>query len=73
MTDGAATLRDALNRLDGDGLAPSHVALREPTLDDVFLTLTGSNAGSNAAPATPNPAPNPAPNADPAAPNGDAR
>ena len=44
MTDGAATLRDALNRLDGSGLVPAHVALREPTLDDVFLTLTGSNA-----------------------------
>ncbi len=50
MTDGAATLRDALNRLDDSGLAPAHVALREPTLDDVFLTLTGSNAASNPAP-----------------------
>ena len=44
MSEGAATLRDALNRLDGSGLVPAHVALREPTLDDVFLTLTGSNA-----------------------------
>ncbi|MEN9645151.1 MAG: hypothetical protein RL238_1820 [Actinomycetota bacterium] len=42
MTGGAATLRDALNRLDGAGLQPAHVALREPTLDDVFLALTGS-------------------------------
>jgi ABC-2 type transport system ATP-binding protein len=44
MTDGAATLRDALNRLESSGIVPAHVALREPTLDDVFLTLTGSNA-----------------------------
>jgi ABC-type multidrug transport system ATPase subunit len=44
MTDGAATLRDALNRLEASGIVPAHVALREPTLDDVFLTLTGSNA-----------------------------
>ena len=43
MADGANTLRDALNRLDGAGLPPHHVALREPTLDDVFLTLTASN------------------------------
>jgi ABC-2 type transport system ATP-binding protein len=43
MSDGATTLRDALNRLDAGGLVPSHVALREPTLDDVFLTLTSSN------------------------------
>ena len=44
MTDGPATLRDALNRLAADAIVPAHVALREPTLDDVFLTLTGSNA-----------------------------
>jgi ABC-2 type transport system ATP-binding protein len=43
MADGATTLRDALNRLEAAGLVPSHVALREPTLDDVFLTLTGTN------------------------------
>jgi ABC-2 type transport system ATP-binding protein len=43
MTDGASTLRDALNHLEAVGLVPAHVALREPTLDDVFLTLTTSN------------------------------
>jgi ABC-type multidrug transport system ATPase subunit len=43
MSDGARTLRDTLNHLDAAGLVPSHVALREPTLDDVFLALTGSN------------------------------
>jgi ABC-2 type transport system ATP-binding protein len=46
MSDGATTLRDSLNRLDAEQLVPSHVALREPTLDDVFLTLTGTNGAS---------------------------
>jgi ABC-2 type transport system ATP-binding protein len=40
MTDGPATLRDALNNLAAAGIVPAHVALRQPTLDDVFLTLT---------------------------------
>jgi ABC-2 type transport system ATP-binding protein len=40
MTDGPATLRDALNRLAAAGITAQHVALRQPTLDDVFLTLT---------------------------------
>jgi ABC-2 type transport system ATP-binding protein len=44
MSEGAATLRDALNRLESADLLPSHVALREPTLDDVFLTLTSNGA-----------------------------
>ena len=46
MADGAATLRDALNQLSAADIRPAHVALREPTLDDVFLTLTG-NGGVN--------------------------
>ena len=45
MSEGANTLRDALNRLEAASLVPSHVALREPTLDDVFLTLTGAATG----------------------------
>lgn len=46
MTAGPATLRDAMNQLAAADIAPSHVALREPTLDDVFLTLTGTGATS---------------------------
>lgn len=46
MSDGPATLRDALNRLSAAEVTPSHVSLREPTLDDVFLTLTGDGAMS---------------------------
>jgi len=41
MHEGASTLRDTLNRLHDAGIEPAHVLLREPTLDDVFLTLTG--------------------------------
>ena len=41
MHEGASTLRDTLNRLHESGSRPAHVLLREPTLDDVFLTLTG--------------------------------
>ena len=49
MTAGPATLRDAMNQLAAADIAPNHVALREPTLDDVFLTLTGSGAASTGA------------------------
>jgi ABC-2 type transport system ATP-binding protein len=34
-------LADALRRLDGEGIQVDDVGLRRPTLDDVFLTLTG--------------------------------
>jgi ABC-2 type transport system ATP-binding protein len=39
--DGARVLVDALRTLDGEGLAPATIAVREPSLDDVFLALTG--------------------------------
>jgi ABC-2 type transport system ATP-binding protein len=39
--DGARVLVDALRTLDGEGLAPTTIAVREPSLDDVFLALTG--------------------------------
>ena len=41
VSGGATVLMEALRRLDGEGIAISDVALRRPTLDDVFLTLTG--------------------------------
>jgi daunorubicin resistance ABC transporter ATP-binding subunit len=46
MTDGAHTLRTALNQLDIGGVIPINVTLREPTLDDVFLTLTQGTKGA---------------------------
>src|SRR5215218_7316764 len=39
--DGARTLSQALRRLDAAGVTPEDLALRKPTLDDVFLALTG--------------------------------
>jgi daunorubicin resistance ABC transporter ATP-binding subunit len=42
--DGSRVLIDALRSLDGADLTPTTVAVREPSLDDVFLTLTGRHA-----------------------------
>jgi ABC-2 type transport system ATP-binding protein len=42
--DGAQTLTEALRRLHAVGVTPEDVALRKPTLDDVFLALTGHRA-----------------------------
>ena len=42
--EGARALIDATRMLDGAGLAPATVGVREPTLDDVFLSLTGRTA-----------------------------
>ncbi|GAB2691242.1 ATP-binding cassette domain-containing protein [Thalassiella azotivora] len=44
VAGGAAVLTDALRRLDAEGIALDDVGLRRPTLDDVFLTLTGHGA-----------------------------
>ncbi len=41
VTGGAGTLTEALRRLDAAHVSLQDVALRRPTLDDVFLTLTG--------------------------------
>jgi ABC-2 type transport system ATP-binding protein len=41
ITGGAATLTQALRLLDGGGIEIQDVGLRRPTLDDVFLSLTG--------------------------------
>ena len=44
VSGGARTLTEALRRLDAAGVVLQDVALRRPTLDDVFLTLTGHAA-----------------------------
>lgn len=41
VANGAGSLADALVRLAEAGVAVSDAGLRRPTLDDVFLTLTG--------------------------------
>jgi ABC-2 type transport system ATP-binding protein len=38
---GARALREALSRLEAAGITPVDAALRKPTLDEVFLTITG--------------------------------
>jgi ABC-2 type transport system ATP-binding protein len=38
---GAATLAEAIRRLDAAGVALDDISLRRPSLDDVFLALTG--------------------------------
>jgi daunorubicin resistance ABC transporter ATP-binding subunit len=42
--DGPRLLIDALRSLDAQDLAPASLAVREPSLDDVFLALTGRHA-----------------------------
>jgi ABC-2 type transport system ATP-binding protein len=42
--DGAATLAVALARLQGTGLAIDDIGIRRPSLDEVFLALTGHAA-----------------------------
>ncbi len=42
--DGVGKLRQILQRLEDAGVEVENVSLRRPTLDDVFLTLTGHGA-----------------------------
>jgi ABC-type multidrug transport system ATPase subunit len=44
VDDGARTVVEVLRALDGAGIAPAGLAVREPSLDDVFLSLTGHRA-----------------------------
>ncbi len=50
VSGGAAVLADALRALDGEKVAVDDVGVRRPTLDDVFLALTGHHveAGEDA-------------------------
>ena len=41
---GASLLVDVLRKLDAESLTPSKLNVREPSLDDVFLSLTGRHA-----------------------------
>jgi len=43
LRGGATTVRDVLNLLHTHGLDVGRIDLREPTLDDVFISLTGTN------------------------------
>jgi ABC-2 type transport system ATP-binding protein len=41
VSDNGRSLLDVVRRLDAVGLEPESISVREPSLDDVFLTLTG--------------------------------
>jgi daunorubicin resistance ABC transporter ATP-binding subunit len=47
--DGSALLLDVLHVLDANGLVPRSVAVRESSLDDVFLALTGHRTAAGPA------------------------
>jgi ABC-2 type transport system ATP-binding protein len=57
VTGGGSTLVEALRRLDAEGVQVLDVGLRRPTLDDVFLSLTGHAAENGSAPGSPAPTP----------------
>ena len=50
VTDGGVALFEAVRALDDLGIVPFEFGLRRPTLDDVFLTLTGRPAEDDAGP-----------------------
>jgi ABC-2 type transport system ATP-binding protein len=47
VDNGPAVTADALRRIDAANIQLSGLALREPSLDDVFLNLTGHKAGDS--------------------------
>ena len=49
-TEGAAVLRDATRRLDQIQIPLAGFAVHRPTLDDVFMSLTGRAAEDGAEP-----------------------
>jgi ABC-2 type transport system ATP-binding protein len=51
--DGPRVLIDVLRELDRADLSPATLAVHEPSLDDVFLSLTGHRAESEETPAEP--------------------
>jgi ABC-2 type transport system ATP-binding protein len=56
-TEGPRSLMEMLRTLDAGGLYPSSLTVREPSLDDVFLRLTGHHAEPVAEPETEQPVP----------------
>lgn len=52
---GAETLTDAVRALDQAGIKAQDIGLRRPTLNDVFLSLTGHTADEGASDETPQP------------------
>jgi ABC-2 type transport system ATP-binding protein len=48
-TDPVRTTRELLTMADEHGLAVSNISILKPTLDDVFLSLTGASASATSA------------------------
>ncbi len=48
MANGAHDLVEAVRRLDDLGVSVLDITLRRPSLDDVFLALTGHTTGDGA-------------------------
>ena len=48
--DGTRALIGTMRALDARSIEPASVVVREPSLDDVFLTLTGEHASADDAP-----------------------
>jgi ABC-2 type transport system ATP-binding protein len=46
------TVMQVVRALDNDDMVPENFTVREPTLDDVFLSLTGHAAGDEPTPPT---------------------
>ncbi|MFI6348451.1 ATP-binding cassette domain-containing protein [Streptomyces sp. NPDC050560] len=46
--EGPATLAEAVRRTEGEGIPLDDIALRRPSLDEVFLALTGHDTGESA-------------------------
>jgi ABC-2 type transport system ATP-binding protein len=53
VDEGARRLMEAMRALDHGGVAVEDISLRRPTLDEVFLTLTGEAAGKAVQPSGP--------------------
>jgi ABC-2 type transport system ATP-binding protein len=54
-TEGPRSLMEMLRALDAEGLYPASLTVREPSLDDVFLRLTGHHAEPTTEPEQPVP------------------
>lgn len=47
---GARVMVEVLRKLDAEGVVPASIAVREPSLDDVFLSITGKHVEPEPAP-----------------------
>jgi ABC-2 type transport system ATP-binding protein len=45
VADKGPAVQQVIRLLDAEAIVPESLAIREPTLDDVFLQLTGPGAG----------------------------